>query len=64
MLLGVGLGDEIYPAATLCRGERTEEMKTIPPLLKRLLDSRAGTSLPDDGDKVYAGRLIITLKRA
>lgn len=64
MLLGVGLDDKIYPAATLCRGERTEETRRILPLLHRLLDCKAGTSLPDDADKVYAGRLMMPLKRA
>ncbi|RMJ24375.1 hypothetical protein PHISP_04744 [Aspergillus sp. HF37] len=53
--LVTGLTDEIYPAIKVDMRKASEDTA---PLLRRLLDCNAGTSLPDDADKLYARRLM------
>lgn len=53
--LVTGLTDEIYPAIN---GDSMDVSKEFAPLLRRLLDCNAWTSLPDDAEKLYASRLM------
>ena len=53
--LVTGLTDEIYPAIKVDTSKASEDTA---PLLRRLLDCNAGTSLPDDSDRLYTGRLM------